>query len=80
VCDDNLILYDVYSSKEVGMKCICEAFGPQIRSVNFAFPPEKSVELDRLEWKEDDTTFFVLGAELERDMDIIGSFPALVHA
>jgi hypothetical protein len=80
VCDDTLVLYAVYSSGVVSMKHICEAFGPQIRSVSFAFPPQESSELSRVEWKEDDTTFFLLGSELERDMEIIGSFPALVHA
>lgn len=80
VCEDTLILYGVYSSGTVGMKRICEAFGPQIRSVSFAFPPEESAEFSRAEWKEGGTTFFVQGTRLERDMETIGSFPELVHA
>lgn len=75
-----LVIYDVYSPNLADLEAVCETFGETVREVCFAFPPRKTLGLRREEWNEEDTTFFVLGDGLVRDMETIGSFPALAHA
>ncbi len=75
-----LVVYDVYSPHPADLKAVCGAFGETAREVRFAFTPRETPGLRREEWNEEDTTFFVLGDGLARDMETIGSFPALAHA
>lgn len=78
--DDTLTVYDILSNEPIDP---CEAagyFGKEVKNVNYAFIPENSESLEKYLYKEDDTTFFVLGNTLINDLPEILSFPALVHA
>ena len=78
--EDTLTVYDVFSDEPVDPSEICEAFGSEIKNAEFAFIPENTSGLEKYLYKEDDTTFFVLGDTLINDLPDILSFPALVHA
>jgi GNAT superfamily N-acetyltransferase len=75
-----LVIYDVYSPRPANMVKICGAFGKEIRKVQYAFPPRDTDGLRCVEWKAEDTTFFVLGQKIKQDMETIKSFPEIVHA
>lgn len=78
--DDELTVYDILSDKPVDTYEICCCFGSEIKKANFSFIPENSSALKKYLYKEDDTTFFVLGSTLINDLPDILSFPALIHA
>ena len=77
---DSLTVFDILSNDAVDPVEICKCFGREIKNVNFAFIPENSAKLEKYLYKEDDTTFFVLGETITNDLPDILSFPALVHA
>lgn len=77
---DTITLYDVFSAKPVSIMEVCEAFGSEIKKARLAFTPQKTEGLETYEYKEEDTTFFVLGDGIAQDMKTIGSFPQIVHA
>ena len=77
---DTLTVFDILSDKEIDPAEIGSYFGSEVRSVSFAFIPENSGGLEKYLYKEDDSTFFVLGKTLISDLPEILSFPALVHA
>ena len=78
--DDNLTIYDIISDRPVDpVKAAC-CFGKEIKNVDFAFIPENNSGLERYLFKEENTTFFVLGDTLINDLPDIMSFPALIHA
>ena len=54
--------------------------GSAVKNVSFAFIPENTTALEKYLFKEEDTTFFVLGDTLISDLPDILSFPALIHA
>ena len=59
---------------------ICKCFGSEIKNVSFGFIPDNTAGLEKYLYKEEDTTFFVLGETISGDLEQILSFPALVHA
>lgn len=78
--NDTLILYDVISKNPVDMIEVCNAFGKSVKKAEFTFTPSDCNNLEKYNYKEDDTTFFIFGNGLTHDMDIIKSFPQIVHA
>ena len=78
--DDLLTVYDILSDKPIDPSEICLLFGNEIKKVEFAFIPENNSSLEKYQYTEEDTTFFVLGDTLIDDLPEILSFPALVHA
>lgn len=77
---DTLDVYDILSDKPVDPAEVCSSFGRDIKNVSFGFIPENSGKLEKYQYTEEDTTFFVLGDTLIGDLPEILSFPALVHA
>ena len=77
--DGLLTVYDIFSSGNAGLLDICQAFGPQVRRVEFAFTPADQRGLESYEYTEEDTTLFLLGEPLIGDMTLIQSFPELAH-
>lgn len=77
---ETLTVYDVYSSRPVRLSEVCRSFGPAIRQAEFAFTPEDRTGLTEYEHHEEDTTLFILGDSLVRDMEMLRGFPALAHA
>ncbi len=78
--NDTLTIFDILSNEPIEPKEIGCYFGNDVKYVNFAFIPENSSSLEKYLYKEDDTTFFVLGETLIHDLPEILSFPVLVHA
>lgn len=78
--DGLLTVYGVFSAGPVDLPEVCRAFGPRVRRVEFAFTPSDRSGLEEYLHKEEDTTLFLLGASLERDMEAIRGFPELIHA
>ncbi len=78
--NDTLILYDVFSKGPVDMIEVCNSFGNSITKAKFAFVPKETKMLEKYEYKEPNTTFFVRGDNLLQDMGAILSFPEIVHA
>ena len=77
---DTLTVYDILSDGPIDPKEICSLFGSEIKNAEFAFIPENSSSLEKYQYQEEDTTFFVMGETLIADLPDIMSFPALVHA
>ena len=75
-----LTVYGVFSPAPADLPELCRAFGPQVRRVEFAFTPADRSGLEERRHKEEDTTLFLLGESLERDMAVIRAFPELLHA
>lgn len=80
IVDDTLVLYDVFSKSPVDMIQVCNSFGKSIAKAKFAFVPKETGTLKKYEHKESDTTFFIRGDNLLRDMGTIQSFPEIAHA
>ena len=78
--DNTLTVFDILSDEEIDPAEIGSYFGSEVKNVSFAFIPENSGRLEKYLYKEEDTTFFVLGDTLINDLPEILSFPALVHA
>jgi len=78
--NNSLILYDVFSKRPVDITFVCNSFGNSVNKVEFAFIPQEMARLKRHEHKKADTTFFVHGNNLMKDMDTILSIPEIVHA
>lgn len=77
---DTLTLYEVYAAQPPELDAVCRSFGKQIRRVELAFTPKNTAGFARCEYREADSTFFILGERLRRDMETIQCFPALAHA
>lgn len=75
-----LTLFDVYAGRQVKLTDVCRCFGPEVRQVEFAFTPGDVSGLDVYEYREDDTTLFIRGDGLARDLERLKGFPALAHA
>lgn len=80
VDNDALILYDVFSKSPVDMIEVCNSFGNTITKAEFAFVSKEKRLLKKYEHKESNTTFFVRGDNLLKDMGEILSFPEIAHA
>jgi len=77
---DTLVLYDVYANSFVDLNRVYQSFGNQIRRVQFAFTPNDTIDLLKYKYKEEDSTFFIMGEGIEEDMQRILSFPQIAHA
>ena len=77
---DHLTVFDILSNNAVDPAEICKCFGSEIKNVSFGFIPDNTAGLEKYLYKEEDTTFFVLGETISGDLEKILSFPALVHA
>lgn len=75
-----LTVYGVFGGRGADLLELCRGFGPQVRRVEFAFTPADRAGLEERRHKEEDTTLFLLGEALERDMAVIRGFPELLHA
>lgn len=75
-----LTVYDVFASDTVDLLSVCECFGKDIAKVEFAFTPENTDGLEKYNYTEEDTTFFILGDGIKQDLKTISAFPALTHA
>lgn len=78
--DGNLLIYNVFSKKQVELKRIIEAFGREIKRVTLGFTPIDKTGYLILEIKEEDTTLFLKGKGFdlfEKDRLMI---PLLAHA
>lgn len=78
--ESTLILYDVFSKIPINMEHIYNAFGKNIKKVLFYFVPKDTSNLKKFKVNEEDTTFFILGDNIENDMKNIKSLPELAHA
>lgn len=78
--DDTLILYDILSNTTVNLKAVYEAFGKDIKKVIFNFVPKDVAGLTKFLVNDKDTTFFLLGSNIEEDMKSIKSLPELAKA
>ena len=78
--NDILTVYDIFSEQPVDIISVCSCFGAGIKSVDFAFTPDDTHHLEKYLYREDDSTFFILGEGLKQDMKHIGAFPAVAHA
>ncbi len=78
--EDTLTVFDILSKEPVDPMMVCSCFGSAVKNVSFAFIPENTTALEKYLFKEEDTTFFVLGDTLISDLPDILSFPALIHA
>lgn len=77
---DSLTIYDILSDKPADPLGIARCFGGDVKIVSFAFIPEDCSDLEKYLYKEEDTTFFILGDQIISDLPEIMSFPALIHA
>lgn len=77
---ERLTLYDVFSTQPVELAAVWQAFGQNITHVALTYTPARLPALARHVHQEPDTTLFVCGDGLQRDMDIIQGFPELAHA
>jgi len=59
---------------------VYQSFGNQIRQVQFAFTPNDTIDLLKYKYKEENSTFFIMGEGIEEDMQRILSFPQIAHA
>ncbi len=75
-----LLLYEVYSKDPVSMEEVCSCFGGMAEYVSFAFTPLHTEGLEKYEYKEENTTYFVRGRGIQADMKTICSIPAVAHA
>lgn len=78
--NDTLTVYDILSENPIDINEVCNAFGNKIKKAEFAFTPQNTSSLEKYEYHEPDTTFFILGEPITSDMQKILSFPQLTHA
>lgn len=76
---DTLTLFDVYAGCAVKLPDVCRSFGPEVRRAEFAFTPRDAGGLEEYEYHEKDTTLFILGERLARDLEILKGFPNLAY-
>ena len=76
---ETLTLHEIYSEQPVDIITVCESFG-NIKTVEFAFTPLHSEQLEKYKYQEKDTTFFTLGEPLTADLSQILSLPSTTHA
>ena len=77
---DTLTLYDIFSAENIDILSLCFCFGKDIQKVEFAFTPRNYSEFEKSLYKEEDTTFFVLGETIKKDIKQFFAFPQLTHA
>jgi len=78
--DGVLTLFALYAPRSVNILETAEAFGEKVKRIELAFTPENPAGLTLHEHKEEDTTFFICGDGLARDMKRILAFPEITHA
>ena len=77
---DVLILHDIYARGKTSPEEASAFFGTEIRKLVLGFTPEETADYDCLLYREEDTTLFVKGADLEYFSEDKKRFPVLSHA
>lgn len=77
---ERLMLHQVFAPYEVNLDAVIEAFGGEIREVYLGFVPLDQTGFQWDECKEEDTTLFLLGDDLEVIEQKKLMFPTLSHA
>lgn len=79
---DTLILYDVYAKQETDPEGVAVYFYPAntLKELALGFTPKDTRGYECREYKEDDTTVFVKGQELQSFLEEERMFPLLSHA
>lgn len=78
--DDQLLIHDILARDEVCIDQIAQSFGQKIHRIVLGFTPLNSVGFYKEELKEEDTTLFILGENLQKIMNTDKMFPVLSHA
>lgn len=79
---DTLILYDIYAKQETDPEGVAVYFDSAntLKELALGFTPKDMAEYQCREYKEDDTTVFVKGQELQSFSEERRMFPLLSHA
>ncbi len=78
--EDTLTVYDVFSPGKADLHALLSRLPLRAAEVCLAFPPEDPSGFSLQPYREPDTTLFLLGEAIRRDLAQIGAFPALCHA
>lgn len=80
--EDTLILYDIYAKAEINPEAAAAYFSRdgRIRELALGFTPKDTTGYECREYREEDTTVFVKGPELEGFSGERRMFPLLSHA
>lgn len=77
---EKLILHDLFAPEKVSLDQVIQAFGKEVKEVCLGFTPAEQEGYRMTELKEEDTTLFVKGNDLEDFWKENKRFPSLSHA
>lgn len=75
-----LVLQQIFAAKEVEMERLAKAFGADITNIRLGYTPVNRVNYKVDEYKEEDCTLFVIGEQLETELQKKIFFPVMSHA
>lgn len=78
--EDILYVNQIFGSDKVNLERLVNSFGSDVTEAVFGFTPVQKENLQMREHKEEDTTLFILGEDLERIERDKMMFPVLSHA
>lgn len=76
--DEELMIHNVFSKKEVDLDEIIKAFGSEIKKVNLGFTPKSKDGYEVEKIKNEDTTLFIKGTDVTFENKF--QYPSLSHA
>ncbi len=77
---EELFIHNVFSENETDIDSIVDSFGNSVKKVTLGFTPNHANGFEVMEYKEEDTTLFVMGKDFNSFYDKHFMFPTLSHA
>lgn len=78
--DDRAFVHNVFSSTLNNLEVVLELLGKEIKFITLGFVPLNPEKYQKIELKEEDTTFFIQGKELKKIEEEYLRIPSLAHA
>jgi len=80
VNEGTLYIKEIFAEHKINLDAIISSFGDKIKEVTLGFTPCNSDGYSINEYKEEDSTLFILGSDLNNIEDMKLIFPILSHA
>lgn len=77
---ETLILHQIFAEEELDIEKLANAFGKEMKEVRFGYTPSDKSKCLVKEFKEEDSTLFIMGDKLKEDLEKKIHFPVMSHA
>lgn len=78
--EKTLVLHQIIAKQMLNIEKFVNAFGEEITDIKLEYTPTNKEAYEVNEFKEEDSTLFVMGVQLEEDLDKKILFPIMSHA